>query len=860
LDVHRRRGRLTADLWYAQQAVLLGVPWIADAASGRATNLLAGLKLDLLASLRGLRRQPVLVAVSVLSLSFGTGLVSATATLVNGAWYAPLPWAAAERMVDLADTHPTRIPAGHTPGTSLRAWEQWRAELPSGLFERMEASRRDWLPIRIGGGTASTLRAERISGGYAELFGFRPRIGRLVSPTDVRPGAEPVVVLSERLWQTVYGESLDALGSTIEVDGRPHVVIGVLREDVRAVFDAEVLLPLPAASPEDDFASRGVQVVGVLADGVSVEAAQQAVAALASAMYAGAEELDGSWSASVTPLRTILARRGVPATGALALVLLCSIVLLVAALNLASLLLARTTNRTRELGVRAAIGAGKARIARTALMDGLILASAGGALGLFVVALARDAAVARFAAEIPSWASFPVDLRVLAATVVGTTATALLVSLLPIVRALAIGKAAGVAQSATGHGRRSTSRAQNTLLGGQIVLALVLVTASTGAWANFSHASNFDRLGYRWEGLTAAVIEVPSEGTDPTADAAERLGAASTRHPRIDGAAVTRLLPLVSADRRDEGTTVRASGTSEPIGGPVVPMSSRAVDAGYFALTAIDIVAGRGIDATDTRGSEPATVVSEDAVELLWPGRPTESVLGETVEFARGEVRASFTVVGVAAAVIDDPTAGRGRSDPRLYPSILQTPEAVYGEGQPILELRVATSGVPLTHDEWRAWVPGVMPGAGVARTFELEQVLRQWIQPMFVVGALLAGLALLVLALVAIGIYGTVSYRIASTRQEIGVRLALGADTTQVVRSVLAPLVRVLTVAVTVGVGLAIATIPVLAAGGFQVKASGGATLLIVSVVIVGATALASLGPLRRAVRIDPAQSLRPE
>jgi predicted permease len=861
VDIRERSGDSAADAWYALQLLLLGIPWIGKRALRRVGNDFFGITLDARASFRGLRRQPALVAVSVLSLAFGTGLVSAAVTLVNGAWYAPLPWASAHRMVDISDTHPTELRPGFTPGASLRAWEQWRADLPAGVFERLEAGRREWIPIRIGAGAASTLRAQWVSGGYSDLFELQPRIGRLVSAADVLPGAEPVAVLSEGLWQTVYGASADVIGTTIEVDGTQHTVVGVLRGDVRTVVDSEVILPLPPLSPDGVFGDRGVQVIGVLAEGVSVDAADEAVSALASAMYAEAEDLEEGWSARVIPLRTFLASRGVKPLSALSFVLVCTIVLFVAALNLASLLLARTANRARELGVRAALGAGGARIARAALMDGLVLAAAGGLLGLAVVVVARNFALARFAAEIPSWASFPIDFRVLAASLVGTTATALVVSLLPIVRAVAIGREAGLANTATGHSRQSTSRGQNLLLGGQIALALVLVTASYGTWATFATARDFDRLGYRWEGITGVIVEVDQEGPDATALAAERVQSAALAHARILDAVVTRSIPLVGGDRSEEGTTVSSGGAAELLLGPSVPRSSLAVGPGYFELNEIEIVAGRPITSADHAGASPAVVVSADAAPALWPGEAPGSVLGKTVELARGGVSEFFTVVGISAPVTDDPTFEAGRHEPRLYLPILQTPDALYGEAGPALQLRVATGGTPLTRDEWVAWASVALPGARISRVFQIEEILRQWVQPVLVIGTVLAALALLVLALVAIGIYGTVSYRIASIQHEIGVRIALGADARQVVRAVVAPLTRVVAISVACGSVFALATVPVLAAGGLPVTTTNGVALLAVSLMTVGATAVAAWGgPLRRALQTDPSLSLRAE
>jgi predicted permease len=800
------------------------------------------------------------VVVAVLSLSLGSGLVSAAATLVNGMWYAPLPWAAADRMVDLGDAHPTEVPATDTPGTSVRSFEQWRTDLPAGMFERLEAGQRAWVGIRTGSGSSSTVRATRVSGGYAELLEFEARMGRLLSASDVAPGADPVAVVSHDLWRAAWGESADVLGRTLEIDGVGHTVIGVLRADVRTLHDTEILLPLAPAAADAAWDDRGVQVLGVLAEGVSVAAADAAVGALASSMYAEADGLPEGWSASATPLRTVLARTGASPMAALALVLLCLVVLMVSALNLASLLLARTTTRAREFGVRAAIGAGSAGVARASLMDGLLLSGAGGLLGLAVVVWARNIYVARFAAEIPSWASFPIDPRVLLATLAGTVLTALVVGLLPVLRAVAIGKENAITSSALGPSARSTSRGQNALLGVQIVLALVLVTASAGSLRTFSRVSDFDRLGYRWEGLTGVVVNPErGEGDMETSRVARELSRAAAEHPSLTAHATSRLLALSGADATRAGTTIRVGGRAEALAGPV-PTGALAIGPGYLELNEIPILAGRSITALDGAGAPPAAVVSADAARSLWPDVPLEAVIGESVEFERDGVGTLFTVVGVAGAVILDPTAEGGRTSPRIYPSILQTPDALYGTGEVSVQLRASTDGTVPTVRDWTVWAGQVLPGAGVSQVFDMEEFLRQWVSPIRLTGSILGGLAMLVLCLVAIGIYGTVSYRIASTRHEIGIRLALGADARAVVRSVAGPLAFVVTAAIATGLLLTLVVTPVLAAGGFPVGRTDPATLLLVVVVVAGASAVASRGPLRRALDIDPSRSLREE
>ncbi len=862
LELHRRRGGIAADLWYAIQAVGLAVPWAVGSVRARASEALSGLLLDLRASLRGLRRHPTLVIVGVLSLALGSGLVTAAATVINGAWYASLPWPEEARLVDLEDTHPTEVCRDCSPGTSWRSIQEWRTEL-GGLFQRIEATDRRRATLRSGDLPMEVL-ATSMTPGMAGLLALETRVGRAFDDGDVAPGAPGVAILTHGFWERAFGGGPSVIGRDVEVDGSAHTIVGVLAENARPLHRSDLLLPMHPGSMAGGHGDREVWAVARLAEGVTVAAADDALSAVASRIYAEDTALEPGWSARAVPLRRVLARSGAGAGTAFAIVALCLIVLLVAALNLAALLMARVTQRAHELGVRSALGAGRLRVARAAVLDSVVLAAAGGLGGVLMTWLGRDAVVAAFAAQLPPWVSFPIDLRVLAVTVGSVALAALVTGMLPLLRSLAVGGGVGSAAGALRTSRSGRSRAQDLLLGAQIVLGLVLVAGSAGALRTFRTVSDFDRLGHRWEGLTNVMVSVgPIEAESGTgiADLATRIQDALDAHPGIEGHALSRSLFLGSWGTEDAESPVRVSGAREPMRNDRVPRHSMAVGAGYFELNEIPLVAGRGIGSADAAGSASAAVVSEDAARAMWPDRSAREVVGERFTITVGETTRTFGVVGVAAPVIGRAWSESRMTEPRIYTALAQTDDGLYaaspGSG---LLMRIDARGASPSPEQWASWLDEVAPAAAVTSVGEVEDLLRESIRGIWLTGMILGGLAALVMALLAIGIYGTVSYRIASTRRDIGIRMALGANGSAVVRSVGAQLARLVALSIAIGTGLAWASDRVLAAGGVPVGDRDPVVLAAVSLVIALAATAACAFPVRRALRIDPADSLRAE
>lgn len=851
--LRRRRGRWTADAWYVGQVLAVGGPYRMAAAGRRIGPLVRGLGLDVRAARRSLARTPGLVAVGVLSLALGTGLTSAAVTLVDAIWFAPLPWPDAHRLVDLEDTHPVEVCAGCSPGTSYAAWHEWR-QLPvfdeSAAFEARQA-------VLTRGESARSVRISAVAGDGFGILGLPLALGRGLTPGDAAPDAPPAVVLTHDLWTSAFGADPGVVGRTTRIDTVPATVVGVLAPDARPLDRAQAFVAFDPATATPEHRSRTLWAIARLAPGVDVETADAAVSTFARDRFAADPALEPGWSARAVPLREVLVRGAAEPAVAGALLATTLLVLLLTTANLASLLVARVTDRESELGLRAALGAGRLAVARAAAVEAGLLAGAGGLLALIMTAGAAELLGARFGSELPGWITVRADLRLAAAAVAVTVVTAAACSGLPLLRALRIVRPSGAGAGRSDDVRRL--RVHDALLGLQVFMGVILVAGSLTAVASFVRVSDFDSLGHRWQGLTNVLV-VPATAPEAAAATADDLREAFAAHPAVESAAVSRTLFLGTWGSGDAASPLRVEGHAEAVLDRDVPRHSLAVAPGYFDLFEIRLRAGRVIDPGDRAGAPGAVVASVAAARALWPELDAAAVVGRRLELFDGGARHPFTVVGIVDDVVANPGSESRRPTPRLYTALAQTPPALLdatpGSVLAIhLDLREGAPG-PAT---WRDLVARVAPAAVVQDVTTVEAGLRRWIQPVRTTGLALGGLATLAVFLLALGVYGTMRHRLAATRRETGIRLALGADAVRLTRAVAGRPGRV--VAVALSTGLAAAPLATRAFPGGLPLGSGDVRVLVAVAALVGAVAAAAAwGPLRRAARLDPATTLRAE
>lgn len=807
---------------------------------------------DLRFGVRSLARRPGFALTAFVVLGLGIGAPTTVLTLVSRIFFDSPPGV----------TEPHRL---------VRVWRSWAPGEGGGslmnpdyAYYRENASTLDGLAAWGGSITASytldgtssdQLDALCVSDNFFDVLGVTPARGRFFLPEENRtPGTDPVAVVSDGFWRRALAADPDVVGRAITMNGIAFTVVGVAPEGFRGLSafsgspDAWVPIAMfGALSRASDAAwwervphmrSSWLSVVGRLAPGVTFEAAEANLQALSEALtYPERSEGEGLMvtrealysprqSASLHSLSRML----------LAVVL---IVLAIATANVAVLLLSRASARTREIGIRTAMGAGRGRLVRQLLAESLVLGLGGGLLGITLAYAFSDAAASLLPYTFAE--SFAPDLRVLSAAVALSVLTSTLAGLAPALHAARRDISSSLEGARTAGGR---SRARDLLVVAQVALSLVLVAGAILFTRSFWTARTQD-LGFATEDRLVLQVNLRAlgysedEGRTFIPRALERLRAV----PGVEEVATTRMIPFQGDWSSDiEPPPGARPNTDEG----QLWIGFNAVSPDYFDVMNVPILRGRPLGPEDREGGAPAIVVNETLEDLLWPD---DDGLGRTV--SNGDDW-TFTVVGVAK----DATYYELGEEPTTQAYV-----SVYQVYQPLVHFLVRTDG-PAT--DW------ISPTEEALR--ELDSSLAfGWVTSMeavfsdvtarYQVSAVLVGLfGALALVLAAAGLYGVVSFLVTQRTREIGVRMALGADRSRVAREVL----RSGLVLATVGVLLGLATTFVLrrftASLLFGVAPGDPWPLAGACVVLVAVAALASTGPARRATRVDPTEAIRSE
>ncbi|MBP7778144.1 MAG: ABC transporter permease [Acidobacteria bacterium] len=795
---------------------------------------------DVTYAVRSLLRAPGFAAVTILTLALGIGANTAVFTVVNAIVLRPLPYPAADRLVMLwQDLSQRGGPADEwaSPGNFV----DWTTSLPA--LERVAAIG-GWRPTLTGDAEPEALGGEQVSHEYLTVLRRAPALGRDFAAADDVPNARRVAIISDGLWRRRFGGDPSAVGRLVVLAGEPHEIIGVLPPAFRPVVapDADVWRPLrlDRANP-----SRGLVVlrtVARLAEGVTLAQAQGAATALAARLEAEHPDDNARTGFLVQPLGDRVTGQIRPALVALAGAV--AFVLLIACANIANLLLARASGRRRELATRVALGASRGRMVRQLATESLVVAAAGGAVGLLLGIWGVDALVALAPADAPRLDEVRVDAAVFAATALLALATGLLVGLAPALQQSFTSVAPALKDGGRGTAGGSSGTLRRVLVTAEVALALVLVTGGALFVETFVRLQSAD-LGFRTDGLLLGAIfptrtsyDTPEKTIALYDQVLERVAAI----PGVEQAALSSVLPL---DGGDSDMSFAIEGRPAVSVASEVPVAwYRLVSAGYFEAIGMRIVRGRSFA---DREPAPSVVVNETFVRRYFPG---EDPLGRRLRFGAPD-RPAFTIVGVVADV-----SGRGaREDTRVetFVPYRQMPE----RGMNIV-LRGPIPGswpTPL-----RQAVGAIDPGLPVVGVQTMaERVGVSISQPRFL-ATLSGGFAGLALILAALGIYGVMAYAVAQRTAEIGVRMALGASTTGVFRLVVGDGVKLAAAGLVLGVTGAVFAARAIATQLFGVEPTDPLRLAVTAAVVVGVVVAACLVPARRAMRVDPLEALRAE
>jgi putative ABC transport system permease protein len=817
----------------------------------RIAQRLEGCGNDVRFAIRQLKASPGFTLVATLTLALGIGANSAMFALADATLLRPLPYAEPDRLVMVWERSPT---AGRTPAgaLNLRDWQERNRS-----FEAMAA-----IATGLGGGpllespdgTVESVERQSVSTKFFDVLGVIPVAGRTFLSAD-EGLATNVVVMSEGLWRRRFGSDPTLIGRDIRLNGRPHTVVGVVSDQVQFSRPASIWTLRPTLPA--DFNQRNLrflEVVGRLKRGVTSASAESDLSVIADQLAREFPQSNKDWGVTLEPLRTGIMGPELQLTSILLLGVV-GFVLLMCCANVANLLLARGSVRARELAVRSALGAGRARLVGQLLTESLILGVCSGVLGV-----GAGAAILKLAPTLippgllPASVTLAFDGRVVAFGAVAAVAVGLLCGLVPAwqaTRTSVVQAIASDSRSAT----RGGGRVRNLLAAGQIAAAVLLLCGAGLLLRTLLVLGNFDG-GYGADGDRVLTLDFSVPGARyPTAEKLLQFYDTVER----DVSVLPNVRSVGWASTLPWGTSELGRWPFDVVGQPPVEAASRPTaeysiaDDGYFRTLDIPIVAGRNFTAHDTRESTPVCIVSEAFVHRHLGGRDP---IG-----ARVSIRPTFLNVGEAPGVREIVGIARqvkGRPDEpeellQVYVPLAQVP---YGD----VFLTVQTvAGQPETlAPAIRAAVTRHDPNVPVRRIrtlgdLAMESTARYRFRAVLV--AMFAGLAL-VIALV--GVFGVLAYSVEQRTREFGVRIALGARRSDVLRLVVGSAARVIASGAVVGLALSAALSRSIATFLFGVQPLDPVTFAVVAAVLGLTTTVATVAPALRATRIDPVVAFR--
>jgi predicted permease len=812
--------------------------------------------MDLRYALRRMLRSPGFTAVALLSLAVGIGANTATFALVEDFLFPRLPYRNAEELAELyleQDAFPFS-PLAYPDFVDIReATREVFSDMGVGGYAFGQMDRGDEVVSLLG---------EMVSGGYFPTLGMGAAVGRTIAPEDdVAPGAHWVVMLGHGFWQREYAGDPGVVDRSLVLNGHAYTIVGVAARDypgtVRGV-PVDFIVPISMArqmmqGQTDPLASRTSQAYFAkarLRPGVSLEQAEVTLAGIAARLK---ETYPESWTGSrrllLVPTRDVVMNpafdRVILPASAMALVLV-GVVLLIACSNLASFLLARATERRKEVAMRLALGARRGTLVRQLLTEAGVLALAGGALGMGVAVGLLDLLMG-LDLPLPGDARLELGMtgRAYLFGVAVTSATVFLFGLAPALQATSPDVAPTLKDESTGGGRPRRFTLRDTLVAGQVAASLVLLVSAGLLLRSFQARAGVDPgFGREPTGLLTFLVSGerydPGEGRAFVREYLERLG----RLPEVAAAGLTGNIHLNTTSTSTMDLNVE--GVDPPPGRQAWEIDQTEADVGFFAAAGIPIVLGRSFDEGDVEGGPGVAVVSEVFAERFWPG---EDPLGRTVRTGRGQ---ELRVVGVSRATRVRTLGEAPR--PFIYTAYSQdyatiVTAVVRARGRPETALRAAFRTLR-----------EMDPETVVVESKTMDEHLGVMLMPARLGALLAAAFAVAALALATIGLYGVVSYAVVRRSREMGIRLSLGATRGRVVAQVLGEGMRLALVGTAVGLVLALAGAQLLRSLLFGVAAVDPVTFVGVPALLLGVALVAAWVPARRISRVDPVRALKAE
>jgi putative ABC transport system permease protein len=793
---------------------------------------------------RTLLKKPGFTLIAIITLALGIGANTTIFSVVNTLVFRSLPFQDSERLVWIANVN-----AGGLSGQTTRVnnYTDWRTSNQS--FEDIAGyyAFSDYESFTLtGNGEPERLTGYFVTQNFLSLLGVQPMLGRDFDSEESRLNGPKAVLLSYGFWQRRFAGDANIVGQTISLKDQATLVIGVLPPtfDFASVFTPGARIDLIAPFPlckETDGLGNTLAVIGRLKPDVNIQQAQTEFDALNQQLkqtYQERGERGTNFGARLTDLQQQI--NGSFRRGLFILFAAVGCVLLIACANLSNLMLVRASSRRKEIAVRLAIGATRFRLMRQLLTESVLLATGGAVIGLPLALFATHAIASTNAFKLPLLQTVTVDITVLLFTLAVTTGTGLLFGVMPALQATGTNVQADLQDATRGSSEgRQRTRLRDVLVVAEIALACVLLIGAGLLIRSFLRVIDTNP-GFRAEQTAVWRIE---PGRKYTTDAQVRalytsLAEGVAALPGVSSVGLTDTLPL----GRNRGWDVRIKGQTIRESVDVFP---RMIDPGYLETMGIALSAGRNFTKFDTNKSEQVMIISESLARRLFTD---QNAIGQQTITGDREYRVIGVVNDVRHSSLEK------EAEPEMYFPLSQATEAS-------VELVVRTTMPPQSlAPEIRRVVQSIDADLPMLEFRTLEEIVAQSVSPRRFVTLLLGGFAGLALVLAALGIYSVISFSVAQRTQEIGIRIALGAQTADVLKMVLGQGIRLIASGLVFGLLSAFIVMKVMQSMLFGVQATDPATFAGIAIALLCVALLACYVPARRATKVDPMVALRGE
>jgi putative ABC transport system permease protein len=793
-------------------------------------------------AIRTLRKSPGFSILVIAVLAVGIGANTAIFTIVDGVLLKPLPFQDPTRLVAVDTT--TR---NEPDDTSYPDFLDWRTQTTT--LERLAVFATNAMTL-TGTGEATSLSNAVVTADLFTMFGVRPLVGRVFEPADDQPGAPRAVILTEGLWSSRFARDSGIVGRSITLDGEAFTVVGVMPASFEFPFTADdpvqLWTPVLASSSARWANQRDASFlhgIGRLKDGVTIAQAQAELSTIAGRLAAQYPR-NQRRGIVVRPYQEALVKDF--RVGLAVLWGAVAAVLLIACANLANLLLARGSTRRREIAVRVALGASRAQILRQLLVESLVLAAVGGIAGVAIAVWGADLLVRVSPLQIPRLHAVHVDRTALLFAALASAATGILSGLVPALQLSRSDPNSWLKDGERGGSGSGGARTRQVLVVAEMAISLVLL-ASAGLLVRSLVALQRVNPGFVSERAVAMQLLLPHArytNADAMRSFYRRLRDEARTMPGVSSSAVATTMPLSGSDI-GVGFTIEGR-PADP--GARTSAAFWAISPDYFSTMGIPVMKGRTFTDRDSDRAPDVVIINEAFAAKYWP---FEDPLGRRITIGYNNT-GPREVVGIVGDVKQGTLADPAR--PQMYAPFEQTP-------WPFVVAVVRTPAAPESAAaSLRAMLARIDPlqGVGEIRTLE-AYVARASATPRFTAW-LVGGFAAFALLLAGFGLFSVMAYSVAQRRREIGIRMALGAQPSDVRAMVVRQAIGMAAVGVAIGLAGALGSTRVLESLLFTVRPHDPATFAVVSAVLVGVMLLAAYLPAARATRVDPLIALRTE